>query len=131
VQGHEGHRTALAIELVGIAHQAYRLQELLHQAHAFRFFPLVGQGGQGKARAQSRGGDDVVPAGVSDPGQGVVLADHCDQRPVAVAGPSLEGGLEAVGAALYGQSVVGQHPGQQVVGVVLLKAQLGPFMDAV
>ena len=92
---------------------------------------LAGQGGQGEACAQARRGDDVVAAGVADPGEGVVLAHHRDHRSVTVAGAGLEGGVEAVGVALHGQAVVGQHLGEQVVRMLLLEAQLGPGVDAV
>ena len=37
-----------------------------------------------RARAEPGGGDDVVPAGVADAGQGVVLAQHGDGRARAV-----------------------------------------------
>ena len=92
---------------------------------------LTGHRGQSQARTQSRGGDDVVAAGMADARQGVVLAHDSHQRTVTSAGPGLEGGVHAVGPALHGQAVPVQHFGEQVVGVVLLEAQFGPLVDAV
>ena len=41
---------------------------------------LVGERGGGQPGAEPGGADDVVPAGVADAGQGVVLAQHGDRR---------------------------------------------------
>ena len=52
--------------------------------HADRQAELVGHRGQRQAGPDGGGGDDVVPAGVPDVGQGVVLgADGDDELPVA------------------------------------------------
>ena len=62
-------------------------------------------------------------------GQGVVLAEHGDGRAVAGARPGDEGGRQAVGAALDLEALGLEHAGQQVVGEVLLEAQLGVGVD--
>ena len=59
---------------------------------------LVGERGRGEPGAEPGGADDVVPAGVADLREGVVLAEHRDGRAVG-AGPGDEGGVEAEGAS--------------------------------
>jgi hypothetical protein len=69
---------------------------------------VVGYPGQRPGRADRRGGDDVVAAGVSDPRQGVVLgADRHVER--AAAGASGEGGGQIAGPRLDLEAGVGQR----------------------
>ena len=82
----------------------------------------------GQAGPQTSGGDDVVTAGVADPGEGVVLAEDRHDRAPGARRP-LKGRLEAVGGADHVDSLVGKHPRQQLVGKVLLEGQLGLVVD--
>ena len=91
---------------------------------------LLGQRRSGQAGAEAGGGDDVVPAGVADPRQGVVLAEHGDERPPAP-GAGGEGGVDPVGGALDGQAGRLEDPRQQVVGEALLVVGLGVLVDLV
>ena len=90
----------------------------------------LGHRGRGESGAQTGRSDDVVPAGVADAGQRVVLEADGDVR-AGPAGSSDEGGLQAVGAALGRDALVLEHVAEQVVGVVLLEVQLGLGVDPV
>ena len=62
------------------------------EADAQRF----GEGSEGVARPQGRGGDDVVPASVTHTGQGVVFGADDDVGPGG-SDPGGERGVETVG----------------------------------
>jgi hypothetical protein len=89
----------------------------------------LGDGGRRQPGTESGRGDDVVAAGVADPGKGVVLAAHGDGGTVGT-DAGVEGGGHVVRAPFDGEAFVVQHPGEQLVGMVLLEAQLRALVDA-
>jgi hypothetical protein len=91
---------------------------------------LLGQRGGGQAGAEARGGDEVVPAGVAQAGQGVVLAQH-GHGGAGGPGSRHEGRVEPVGAPLDGDAGLLHEAGQQVVGEVLRVVRLGVLVDLV
>ncbi len=91
---------------------------------------LLGQRRGGQAGAEAGGGDDVVPAGVPDPGQRVVLAQHRDRR-AGGAGSGHERGVEPVRRPLHLEALVGEDAGEEVVGELLLVVQLRVGVDLV
>ncbi len=91
---------------------------------------LLRHRGRRQPRAQSGGGDDVVPAGVADAGEGVVLAQHGDGGTCrACAGR--EGRLEAVGLPGHVEALALQQRREQIVREALLVVGLGVSMDLV
>ena len=83
-----------------------------------------------QSRAEAGGGDDVVPAGVADAGQRVVLAEERHEGSLGP-GAGREGRLHAVGLPLDLQPRLLGRPGEQIMGEVLLESQLGVLVDAV
>ena len=65
------------------------------------------------------------------PGQGVVLAAAPRWSGPSVPARADERGVEPVGAALDGEALVLEEAGEQVVGEVLLVAELGVLVDLV
>ena len=92
---------------------------------------LVGQRGGGQAGAEAGGGDDVVAAGVADAGQGVVLAQHGDRRARRTPARAANAVSSPAAERVDGQALALEDPGEQVVGEVLLEAELGVRVDLV
>ena len=91
---------------------------------------LVGERGEGEAGADGGGRDDVVPAGMTDAGQRVVLgADGDGQRSAARGGG--ESGVEAGHARLDRQAGRIEHLDQPGARAVLLEGELGVAVDGV
>lgn len=84
----------------------------------------------GQAGTQAGGGDDVVAAGVTDTGQGVVLADHRHRGARSPAGAGLEHGVQPVGAPGDRQVGLLEDIAEQVVGSMFGVGQFGIGMDA-
>ena len=125
------HRRVDSLEGPGLGHEDLAAASLLTR-RAHDHDPSaggVGEGGGGQAGPEPGGGDDVVAAAVPDAGQGVVLAEHGDRRPLA-AGASCEGGLQTEGAALHVEAGVGEGSAEDVGREALLEQQLGPVVDA-
>ena len=83
------HRRVTPVEGAPFEHEDLAAAALLGRRaeHLHGDAEVVGQGGQSQAGADRRRGDDVVPAGVTDAGEGVVLgADGDGQRPAAGGG---------------------------------------------
>src|SRR5213596_1047246 len=76
---------------------------------------LVGQARGGQTSAQPGGGDDVVPTGVPEARQGVVLAEDRDRRSRG-SRPADERGLDAERRALRLDALVLEDRRQRVVG---------------
>ena len=91
----------------------------------------LGDLGDGQPGTKTGGADDVVPAGVADTGKRVVLAQHGDRWAVVGAHPALEGGRHVVRPPFDGQTLVFEHAGEGVVGVVLFEVQFGIGVDRV
>src|SRR5689334_8514124 len=90
------------------------------------------RGRDGGPGAGPGGGDHVVPAGVADVRQRVVLGHDRDGG--AGAGPrdgGPEGGGQPAHPALHRRAVGGQEVGEPAGGLVLLEAQLGVGVDLV
>ena len=91
---------------------------------------LVGQRRERESRAHRARGDDVVPARVSDAGQGVVLgADRDVQR--ARADHARERGRQLADAGVDGEAGVGQHAGSPSAGLLFFESELGVRVDPV
>ena len=85
---------------------------------------LLGHRGRSDAGPDAGRADDVVPARVADAGQGVVLAH--DRHPGAGrARRRQERGRDAARTPLDRQALALDHPGQELVGEVLLVVELG------
>ncbi len=94
---------------------------------------LVGDGGQGEGRGDTRGGHRVVAAAVAQPGQGVVLGEDPDTRAGALAatregGP--DGGRQAARRMLHGEPALAQDVGDPGRGLDLLEGRLRVGVDA-
>ncbi len=93
---HHGHRQV--VEDSGVEHQDFSAAELLGRCaqQRNRQVELFGDIGQCQRGAHCRRGDDVVTAGMTDPGQRVVLSAHADgQRTAAEVGP--KSGVQSTG----------------------------------
>lgn len=114
-------RRVQPVELPGVQHGDLAATALLggcaDDVHGDR---PRGVGGAHHQRRPDRGRrDQVVPACVPEPGQGVVLGDERDvQRPVTRAG--VEGGVQPRGLSVDVEPVLGQQRGQHPVGAELL-----------
>jgi hypothetical protein len=87
-------------------------------------------GGQRRAGAGSRGGDDVVAARVPDAGQRVVLAEDRHGRPRAVgADPRPERGRDAADPALDGHPPGREELTEPLARLHFLVGQLGVSVD--
>ena len=84
---------------------------------------VVGDRGQGQAGADGGGGDDVVPAGVTDVGQRVVLGAHRHHE-LPVAGAGLESRRQVVHAFIHRQPARPHGLGHRVGRRRLLEAEL-------
>ncbi len=84
---------------------------------------LVGESGEGDSGAEGGGGDDVMPTGVADFGEGVVFTtnDHSGSRR---ADGGFERGLQTVGRVGDGEPVVAEKRGKPEGGLVLGVRQL-------
>nr|WP_201791094.1 hypothetical protein [Nesterenkonia sp. PF2B19] len=89
---------------------------------------LVRDGGQSDGGADGGGGDDVVPAGVADLGQRVILGADPDDK-VAGAVPGGEGGGQVRHRCGDGESGVGELVAQPGGAAVLLEGGLGQAVD--
>ncbi len=90
---------------------------------------LLGVRGEPECCAEAGGGDQVVPAGVPEAGQRVVLADECDgDRPAAER--RAERGGQAVRGCGDGVAVGAQQFGAPGGRAVLLEGGLGVGVDA-
>src|SRR5438128_2443465 len=97
---------------------------------AHREADVIGDARGGDARADGDGGDQVVPAGVADAGEAVVLgAQGQVERPRAAA--RHERRREASDAALDGEAGGVEGFGAPRGGALLLEGQLGMGVDAV
>jgi hypothetical protein len=83
-----------------------------------------------KTGAETRRRDHVVPARVTDPGQGVVFAEHRDVEAV-VTHCCLERGIDPVCMSRRVQAGDAQLIDEEVVGEMLLEVQFGMGMDLV
>ncbi len=78
------------------------------------------------------GGDDVVAAGMPDPREGVVLAEHGDRRPAPrPADLRTNCGGDAMGSQLGVNPVLNENVGDQPGAIVLLKRGLRTRMERV
>ena len=91
---------------------------------------LLGQPRQRQPRPESGGGDHVVPAGVAQTGERVVLAQHGDQGALR---PDVgdEGRVDPEGVRGRIQPGLRQCGDEDVVGMVLLEAELRVLPDVV
>ena len=120
------HRRRDVVEGAGLEHQRLAAAGLLggraeqHDRHA----QLVGDLGQRQRGTDRRRGDDVVPAGMTDPGQRVVLrADADDQRPAAEVGA--ERGVQAAGRRGDLEAALGDQRLGLGAAAVFVERQLG------
>ena len=84
-----------------------------------------------QARPQACCRDDVVTAGVPEPGQGVVLAAEEDVRAWPPASPRRERGLKAIRRVLDAEARRGESLRQDACGIRFTEGQLGPGVDPV
>ena len=90
---------------------------------------LVGEGGEGEARSDRGGRDEVVAAAVTDLREGVVLgAQHHPERPVT--GDALDRRREPVGAARDDVPAALERVCDRRGGVMLGERRLGASVDA-
>jgi hypothetical protein len=91
--------------------------------HADRQPHLIGDPGGSERGTDGGGGDDVVPAGVSDAWQGVVLGANGDvQGTRASAGAKC--GRQIANALLHAESGIAQQLAQPPRGLLLLETEL-------
>jgi hypothetical protein len=90
---------------------------------------LVGQRRRGEARAEAGGRDDVVPAGVPDAGERVVLAEDGDGWAFAGLDGGAEGGLHAAHALLDLEALLAEELREPGTGLDLLIRELRIVVD--
>src|SRR5699024_8067736 len=89
------------------------------------------EGVQGEEGADSCGGDDVVPAGVADLGQGVVFGQDGDGAASAGSGGRSQRGLDSVQSRVDVDAAGAQHRGDRRDGIVLVVGGFGQGVDGV
>ncbi len=85
----------------------------------------------GEEGADAGGGDDVVTAGVSDLGQGVVFGEDCDRPTVSGSRRRPQSGLHSEEARLDVDSVFLEHRGDRGDRFEFLEGGLGQPVDGV
>ncbi len=86
---------------------------------------------EGEEGSDRGGRDEVVPARMTDAGQGVVFGEDRDRPPPAVAGRRPQRRLGAEESRFDGDSAGLQHRGDRCDGFVLLEGRFGKPVDRV
>ena len=126
VAGMHHHRRVDALERAFARHQLLAAAAFFGRCakKAHTAGQLVAQLGESQCRAQPRCSDQIVAAGVADPGQCVILSQDRDARRIRSAELALESGVQAVGAACYGEAMPLHRLGQPHRCLLLVKSQL-------
>ena len=118
-------------QLLDVSHRIHNRPELSFEEHfAHDLLTSVLEDAGFNVESGAYGLETAFIARAGDAGPVVAVLCEYDALP-GIPGASDERGLEAKSAALNFETGVLQHRGEQVVGEVLLKAELRPGVDAV